>query len=234
MNVSHEIRRAMRDGTADLVVHPDVAGLGAALVAADRRRRRRTITVAAVVVSALVVGAVAGAATLDDHRGAVSTPPAGRAPRPEPGIDAAPTPAPVPEPAEAVEPAPEPVPAPEPAPAATNAAPLGEAQPAGTAPSPPAAPPGPPASAPGALTAVATFGSCGEDPPYDDYSGTAPAGALVKVVSPYSAPVLVTADAAGHWATRVHFPSAPVGVPFTVTVASPGTNQVQLTFTRTA
>lgn len=69
------------------------------------------------------------------------------------------------------------------------------------------------------FTAAARYGSCAEDPPYDDYSGTAAPGTTITVTSPYSAPAQATADADGNWSLRVEFPSAPANEHFTVDVS---------------
>lgn len=68
-----------------------------------------------------------------------------------------------------------------------------------------------------AFTAVQAFGSCAENPPYDEFSGTANPGGWVKVISSYG-DATTTADAAGNWSVRVDFPSAPVGKSFPVKV----------------
>lgn len=83
-----------------------------------------------------------------------------------------------------------------------------------------------------AFTAAAQYGSCEEPIPYDNYSGTAAAGATVTITSPWSASRTTTADAEGHWAMQVTYEAAPVGEPFTVTAASGGSS-VNLSFVRT-
>ncbi len=87
----------------------------------------------------------------------------------------------------------------------------------------------PPTTAPTDFSAWARYGSCEEDPPYDEYSGTATAGATITITSPYSAPAQTAADGSGDWFLRVEFPTAPVGTPFTVT-ASDGTGTVEMGF----
>ncbi len=67
------------------------------------------------------------------------------------------------------------------------------------------------------ITANATYGSCSEDPPYDIYFGTAPAGTSVTISSPYGSDS-TTADGAGNWSKKVFFSGAPLNEPFTVTV----------------
>ena len=83
------------------------------------------------------------------------------------------------------------------------------------------------------FSAVPRYGTCEEDPPYDEYSGTAAPGATITITSPHSATARTVADASGHWFLRVEFPAAPVGTPFTVT-ASDGSTSVGMSFTRTA
>jgi hypothetical protein len=60
-----------------------------------------------------------------------------------------------------------------------------------------------------------TYGSCGEDIPYDVFFGTAAPGATVKATSPYGSGV-TTANGQGHWEMKVKFPNAPTGETFTV------------------
>jgi hypothetical protein len=236
MNLPDELRRSLREGATGVPLTPDVVALGDALSAADRRRRRRTVAGVGLVAGLVLVGAVASATALDGDRGAVSTPPAGNSvlPAPEPTV---PTTVPSTPPAE-VAPEPEPAaePAVNPAPAAApRPAPLVGAQPSAPPVAPPAETvPSPPAETPASLTASAAYGSCAEDPPYDDYSGTAKPGATVTLTSPHSSPVSVTADESGHWSTRVYFPAAPVGTGFTVTASTPGAASVGMGFVRTA
>jgi hypothetical protein len=106
-----------------------------------------------------------------------------------------------------------------------------------TAPPPPptTTTPPPPTTTTGAVSfaAYSQYGSCEEDPPYDEYSGTATPGTNVTITSRWSAPAQTTADGTGHWYIRVEFPDAPVGDVFTV-VASDGTADVGMSFVRTA
>lgn len=68
-----------------------------------------------------------------------------------------------------------------------------------------------------AFTASAVFEICTENPPYNVYWGTAPAGHKVTIGSEYGQGH-VFADEAGNWEIRVEFPEAPNGVEFAVTV----------------
>ena len=83
------------------------------------------------------------------------------------------------------------------------------------------------------FTASARYGSCAEDPPYDEYSGTAAPGTTITVTSPHSAPSTVTADLNGGWWIRVEFPASTVGENFDVSV-SDGTTSRLFDFVRTA
>lgn len=83
-----------------------------------------------------------------------------------------------------------------------------------------------------AFTASARYGSCAEDPPYDEYSGTAMPGTVVTITSPHSATTQVTVDSSGDWWVRVEFPSAPFDEHFTVTV-SDGVEAKPFDFVRT-
>ncbi|MDW3218724.1 MAG: hypothetical protein R8F63_08935 [Acidimicrobiales bacterium] len=84
-----------------------------------------------------------------------------------------------------------------------------------------------------AFTAQARYGSCEEDPPYDEYSGTAAPGATITVTSAYNATTQTTADGNGDWFVRVEFPTAPVDEHFDVTVGD-GTDSQVFDFVRTA
>ena len=92
---------------------------------------------------------------------------------------------------------------------------------------------------PATTTAAATFsaspryGSCEEDPPYDEYSGLAAPGVTITITSPYSSPAQTVADDSGHWFLRVEFPTAPVSTPFTVT-AGDGSTSLSMSFERLA
>ena len=69
----------------------------------------------------------------------------------------------------------------------------------------------------GEFTAYATFGECEEDPPYDEYYGTAAPEARITITSPYGG-ATTHADGEGNWFKRVEFPEAPKGKLFEVTV----------------
>ena len=84
------------------------------------------------------------------------------------------------------------------------------------------------------FSAVSRYGSCEEDPPYDEYSGTATPGTVVTITSPWSATAQTTADGSGNWYLRVEFPSAPVGEVFTVTASDGSGASVGMSFVRTA
>lgn len=106
-----------------------------------------------------------------------------------------------------------------------------------TVPAPTTAPPPPTtttaAAAPIPFSAEARYGSCEEDPPYDEYSGTAAPGATVTVTSPWNATATTTADGSGQWFLRVEFPDAPVGEVFQVTTTD-GSSRTVFDFVRTA
>ena len=80
----------------------------------------------------------------------------------------------------------------------------------------------------GAFSAHQKYGSCGEDPPYDVFSGTAAAGAAISISSPYGSGSAV-ADEHGSWWVTVYFPTAPNGQTFEVT-ASDGSNARTFSF----
>ena len=67
-----------------------------------------------------------------------------------------------------------------------------------------------------AFSAHQKYGSCGEDPPYDVFSGTAAAGAAITISSLYGSASTV-ADEHGSWWVTVYFPAAPEGQTFEVT-----------------
>lgn len=89
---------------------------------------------------------------------------------------------------------------------------------------PPSTEPGPtttkPAPPPMGFTAAQVWGTCGEDPPYEELYGTAAAGSTVTVSSPYGGGS-ITASEKGKWWIKVYFPTAPVNEQFTITVESP-------------
>ena len=80
-------------------------------------------------------------------------------------------------------------------------------------------PPETTAAPPHTFSAQARYGSCEEDPPYDEYSGTAAAGATITVSSAHNTAVQTIADGNGAWFIRVEFPTAPVDEHFDVTVS---------------
>jgi len=89
----------------------------------------------------------------------------------------------------------------------------------------------PSTAAPATFSASPRYGSCEEDPPYDEYSGIATPGATITITSPYSSTAQTVADGSGHWFLRVEFPTSPVGSPFTVS-ASDGSTSVGMNFVR--
>ena len=98
-----------------------------------------------------------------------------------------------------------------------------------TAPPPPTTTAAPVATV--AFSATQKYGSCGEDVPYDVFSGTATPGSTVSVSSAYGSGS-ATAEADGHWSTKVEFPSAPRNETFAVSVSGPGGSKT-LHFTAT-
>ncbi|MFQ5967162.1 MAG: hypothetical protein ACE5MI_06075 [Acidimicrobiia bacterium] len=69
----------------------------------------------------------------------------------------------------------------------------------------------------GEFTAFATFGECLEDPPFDEYYGTAAPEAKITITSKYGSGSTF-ADAEGNWFKKVTFAGAPKDKPFEVTV----------------
>ena len=74
----------------------------------------------------------------------------------------------------------------------------------------------------GEFSAHQKYGFCGEDPPYDVFSGSVAAGALISINSPYGSATTV-ADEHGQWWVTVYFPTAPTGTTFAVQ-ATDGSN----------
>ena len=72
-----------------------------------------------------------------------------------------------------------------------------------------------------AFTATQAYGSCGEDIPYDIFSGTATPGTLITSSSPYGSGSTM-ADSGGHWQKTVQFPTAPRNETFTVRLSGLG------------
>lgn len=237
-----------------IVVRPDPARLLRHLDAVDARPARRPVgpRLLAAAAVALMVGSLGIVATRSPDRGddpaTTPTAPATTAPA---ATAAPPTTAPSATVATSVPPtvatsvtsaapttaasAVPPAAAPDTTVAPVDTAPAPEPDPAATAAPAPdtTAPPAPEPTAPPttarptvAFTAAQAFGSCDENPPYDEFSGTATPGSRITVSSPYGGGS-VTADGTGHWWVRITFPTAPVGESFTVRVAGP---QGQRTF----
>jgi len=79
--------------------------------------------------------------------------------------------------------------------------------------------PGTPPPASIDFTAHAGWATTDATPPFDEYSGTSTAGAVITLTSPYgNAQVVSNGD--GHWSARVEFPAAPVGETFNVHITS--------------
>jgi hypothetical protein len=76
-------------------------------------------------------------------------------------------------------------------------------------------PPPPPPPPTVEFTALQTYGSCEEDPPYDVFHGTADPGTTVTVTSEYGSGSALAGDE-GEWVVTVFFPEAPHGEPFVV------------------
>jgi hypothetical protein len=68
-----------------------------------------------------------------------------------------------------------------------------------------------------AKTADNVYGSCSENPPFDVYFGTAPAGTAITITSAYGG-ASTTAGGDGGWEKQVYFSGAPLNEAFTVTV----------------
>jgi len=81
------------------------------------------------------------------------------------------------------------------------------------------------------FTASQAYGSCGEDVPYDVFSGMATPGTAVTISSAFGGGT-ATANGNGHWERTVEFPSAPRGETFAVTASGLGGSTV-LYFTAT-
>jgi hypothetical protein len=82
------------------------------------------------------------------------------------------------------------------------------------------------------FSAFQTYGSCGENPPYDVFYGTGAPGATVEVLSEFGAASTVVGEG-GHWEVKVVFPEAPVGKTFPVKVRDSAGNVARFEFTRT-
>jgi len=79
--------------------------------------------------------------------------------------------------------------------------------------------PGTPPPASIDFTAHANWATTDATPPFDEYSGTSTAVAVITLTSPYGNGQAV-ANADGHWSLRVEFPAAPVGETFNVHITS--------------
>lgn len=82
------------------------------------------------------------------------------------------------------------------------------------------------------FTANQKYGSCGEETPYDVFYGTAKPGTVVEVGSAYGNGRVEIGER-GKWDIKVFFEGAPVGEPFTVTVAASTGESKQFTFVNT-
>jgi hypothetical protein len=80
------------------------------------------------------------------------------------------------------------------------------------------------------FTAFQKWGSCAENPPYDEFSGTAKAGTKVFIQSEYGSGS-ATAAANGEWYVKVFFETAPYGVTFEVKARDDFGNKVVFDFT---
>jgi hypothetical protein len=81
------------------------------------------------------------------------------------------------------------------------------------------------------FSAHQTYGSCGEDTPYDIFYGTAEPGATVYVVSDFGEG-MTTANDDGHWEIQVFFPDAPFNDTFAVVAEADGGHRKVFEFTR--
>ncbi|NHZ70157.1 MAG: hypothetical protein GWP18_00775, partial [Proteobacteria bacterium] len=83
-----------------------------------------------------------------------------------------------------------------------------------------------------AFKAFQTYGSCGEEIPYDVFYGAAQPGSTIKAKSAYGGNSVV-ANENGKWEMKVKFPEAPSGKPFTVTLKASSGGSQQFSFTNT-
>jgi len=95
--------------------------------------------------------------------------------------------------------------------------------------------PAPPKEEPPAVefTAHNTWGSCSENPPYDEYYGTAKPGTKVFIVSSYGSGSTTVAGN-GEWYVKVFFETAPYGSTFEVKAKDDFGNKVIFEFTSLA
>lgn len=222
---------------AEPVAAVDVAGLASRLRRADGavRIRQAACVGVGIAAGALVVVAQGGdSATRIDTQVPAARPYTGSDPG-LPVVAAAPAPTTPALDSQSAAPAEAPAPAEASPDVAANDAPphsSGPAVPPGEAPEVPHDPP--PTETPptdSRFSASQRWGSCDEDPPYEEFKGTAAPGATVTATSPFGGGS-TTAGTDARWYLRVEFPEAPVNVPFLVTVTS-GANAATFTFTRT-
>ena len=76
------------------------------------------------------------------------------------------------------------------------------------------------------------YGSCGENPPYDVFFGTATPGTKIWIESPYGG-TSIKANGDGQWSTKVTFWEAPVGKTFEVVIESSEGDRKVFAFTHT-
>lgn len=79
------------------------------------------------------------------------------------------------------------------------------------------------------FTAHNMWGSCAENPPYDEYYGTAKPGTTIEVVSEYGSGWTV-AEPNGEWYVKVFFETAPPGKTFLVKAKDDFGNRVDFEF----
>ena len=76
------------------------------------------------------------------------------------------------------------------------------------------------------------YGSCGENPPYDVFFGTATPGTKIWIESPYGG-TSIKANGDGQWSAKVTFWEAPVGKTFEVVIESSEGDRKVFAFTHT-
>jgi hypothetical protein len=77
-----------------------------------------------------------------------------------------------------------------------------------------------------------TYGSCGEEVPYDIFYGDAKPGSVVEIGSEYGSGRVEVGES-GHWEVKVFFEGSPFGEPFKVTVYASTGESKQFFFTHT-
>ena len=82
------------------------------------------------------------------------------------------------------------------------------------------------------FTANQKYGSCGENPPYDVFFGTATPGTKIWIESPYGG-TSIKANGDGQWSAKVTFWEAPVGKTFEVVIESSEGDRKVFAFTHT-